>query len=77
MCVCVFSEQVLWLPSDLRALVQEMDPELQQTSGSRLPLDELQSNNIVKLNLHYSSMSAKLVRCVCVRGLSISLRFTQ
>ncbi|AWO99708.1 putative glycerophosphodiester phosphodiesterase domain-containing protein 5-like [Scophthalmus maximus] len=55
------SSQVLWLPSDLRALVQETDPELQQTSGSRLPLDELQSNNIVKLNLHYTSMSAELV----------------
>ncbi|XP_040907067.1 glycerophosphodiester phosphodiesterase domain-containing protein 5-like [Toxotes jaculatrix] len=55
------SSQVLWLPSDLRALVQEIDPELQQTSGSRLPLEELQSNHIIKLNLHYSSMSAELV----------------
>ncbi|XP_029375528.1 glycerophosphodiester phosphodiesterase domain-containing protein 5 [Echeneis naucrates] len=55
------SSQVLWLPSDLRDLVQEIDPELQQTSGSRLPLEELQSNNIVKLNLHYSSMSAELI----------------
>lgn len=61
--------QVLWLPSDLRSLVQEMDPELQQTSGSGLPLEELQSNHIVKLNLHYSSMSPELVRsvCLCVR----------
>ncbi|KAM4545585.1 glycerophosphodiester phosphodiesterase domain-containing protein 5-like [Odontesthes bonariensis] len=58
----IHSSQVLWLPSDLRALVQEMDPELQQTSGSRLPLEELQSNHIVKLNLHYSSMSAELIR---------------
>ncbi|XP_053187900.1 glycerophosphodiester phosphodiesterase domain-containing protein 5-like [Scomber japonicus] len=55
------SSQVLWLPSDLRALVQELDPELQQTSGSQLPLEELQSNHIVKLNLHYSSMSTELV----------------
>lgn len=55
------SSQVLWLPSDLRYLVQELDPELQQTSGSRLPLEELQSQNIVKLNLHYSSMSARLI----------------
>ncbi|XP_042372705.1 glycerophosphodiester phosphodiesterase domain-containing protein 5-like [Plectropomus leopardus] len=52
--------QVLWLPSDLRALVQEIDPDLQQTSGSRLPLEELQSSHIVKLNLHYSSMSTEL-----------------
>lgn len=66
MFVCVFvwtlSHQVLWLPSDLRALVQEIDPELQQTAGSPLPLEELQSNHIVKLNLHYSSMSAELTR---------------
>ncbi|XP_023118838.2 glycerophosphodiester phosphodiesterase domain-containing protein 5-like [Amphiprion ocellaris] len=57
----IWSSQVLWLPSDLRYLVQELDPELQQTSGSRLPLEELQSQNIVKLNLHYSSMSARLI----------------
>uniref|UniRef100_A0A7N5ZTF4 GP-PDE domain-containing protein n=1 Tax=Anabas testudineus TaxID=64144 RepID=A0A7N5ZTF4_ANATE len=55
------SSQVLWLPSDLRALVQEMDPELQQTSGSRLPLEELHTEHIVKLNLHYSSMSPELI----------------
>ncbi|KAG7265492.1 hypothetical protein CRUP_003581, partial [Coryphaenoides rupestris] len=41
------SQQVLWLPSELRALVQEMDPELQQTS-SRLPLEELRRKRIVK-----------------------------
>uniref|UniRef100_A0A3B4FX59 Glycerophosphodiester phosphodiesterase domain-containing protein 5-like n=1 Tax=Pundamilia nyererei TaxID=303518 RepID=A0A3B4FX59_9CICH len=52
----IHSSQVLWLPSNLRALVQELDPELQQTSGSRLPLEELQSNHIVKLNLDYTSM---------------------
>ncbi|XP_070699360.1 glycerophosphodiester phosphodiesterase domain-containing protein 5-like [Pempheris klunzingeri] len=57
----IHSSQVLWLPSDLRSLVQEIDPELQQTSGSRLPLEELQSNHIVKLNLHYSSMSSELI----------------
>ncbi|KAM3842173.1 glycerophosphodiester phosphodiesterase domain-containing protein 5-like, partial [Diretmus argenteus] len=57
----IHSFQVLWLPSDLRTLVQEMDPELQQTSGSRLPLEELQSNHIVKLNLHYSVMSTELI----------------
>lgn len=55
---------MLWLPSDLRYLVQQLDPELQQTSGSQLSLVELQRNNIVKLNLEYSSMSAELVRCV-------------
>ncbi|XP_060942139.1 glycerophosphodiester phosphodiesterase domain-containing protein 5-like [Limanda limanda] len=55
------SSQVLWLPSELRSVVNEFDPELQQTSGSRLPLEELQSNNVVKLNLDYTSMSAELV----------------
>lgn len=57
----IHSNQVLWLPPELRALVQEMDPDLQQTSGSRLPLEELQQNHIVKLNLHYSSMSTQLI----------------
>lgn len=69
----ILSSQVLWLPSDLRALVQEMDPELQQTSGSRLPLEELQSNNIVKLNLHYSSMSSMLVREYAAVNISTNL----
>ncbi|XP_076017530.1 glycerophosphodiester phosphodiesterase domain-containing protein 5-like [Genypterus blacodes] len=55
------SSQVLWLPSDFRDLVLDMDPELQQTAGSLFPLEELQKFNIVKLNLHYSSMSAKLI----------------
>ncbi|XP_028277355.1 glycerophosphodiester phosphodiesterase domain-containing protein 5 [Parambassis ranga] len=55
------SSQVLWLPSDLRSLVHDLDPDLQQTSGSQLPLEELKSKHIVKLNLHYSSMSAELI----------------
>lgn len=62
------SSQVLWLPFALRPLVLEMDPELQQTSGSQLPLEELQRYNIVKVNLHYSEMSAELIsshlRCI-------------
>uniref|UniRef100_A0A3P8WBK9 Glycerophosphodiester phosphodiesterase domain-containing protein 5-like n=1 Tax=Cynoglossus semilaevis TaxID=244447 RepID=A0A3P8WBK9_CYNSE len=57
----ILSSQVLWLPSDLRSLVQETDPELQQTSGSRLPLEVLQRNHIVKVNLRYSDVSARLV----------------
>ena len=64
LCVCVC--QVLWLPPDLRSLVQKMDPDLQQTSGSWSPVEELQQNHIVQLNLHYSSMSTEMIRCVCV-----------
>ncbi|KAM8897685.1 LOW QUALITY PROTEIN: glycerophosphodiester phosphodiesterase domain-containing protein 5-like [Spinachia spinachia] len=56
------SSQVLWLPSDLRSVVQDLDPELQQTSGSRLPVEELQRSGIVALNLHYSAMSPRLTR---------------
>ena len=61
-CVCVRTRvaQVLWLPPDLRAVVQEIDPELQQTS-SRLPLEELRRNRIVKANLHYRDMSTELI----------------
>ncbi|XP_041808296.1 glycerophosphodiester phosphodiesterase domain-containing protein 5-like isoform X3 [Chelmon rostratus] len=69
----IHSSQVLWLPSDLRALVQEMDPELQQTSGSRLPLEELQRNHIVKLNLHYSAMSTELISEYAAVNISTNL----
>ncbi|KAM8835798.1 glycerophosphodiester phosphodiesterase domain-containing protein 5 isoform 2-T4 [Synchiropus picturatus] len=55
------SEQVLWLPSHLRPLVQQMDPDLQQTTGSLLSPEQIQENNIVRLNLHYRHMSASLV----------------
>ncbi|KAL6469966.1 hypothetical protein MHYP_G00210850 [Metynnis hypsauchen] len=53
----IHSNQVLWLPTELRELVQEIDPELQQTSGNLAPVEELQQNSIVRLNLHYSTMS--------------------
>ncbi|TTI30671.1 Glycerophosphodiester phosphodiesterase domain-containing protein 5 [Bagarius yarrelli] len=33
---------------------QKLDPDLQQTSGSQASIEELQENNIVRLNLHYS-----------------------
>lgn len=67
------SSQVLWLPSHLRPLVQETDPDLQQTSGSQLPLEELQSNNIVKLNLDYSAVSPTLVREYSSVNISVNL----
>ncbi|MED6294741.1 hypothetical protein CHARACLAT_024226 [Characodon lateralis] len=67
------SSQVLWLPSDLRSLVHQMDPDLQQTSGSRLPLEELQHNNIVKLNLPYSFMSADLISEYAAVNISTNL----
>ncbi|KAJ8386621.1 hypothetical protein AAFF_G00168530 [Aldrovandia affinis] len=55
------SSQVLWLPWELRDLVQELDPALQQTSGRRASIEELQENHIVKLNLHYSFMSQEQI----------------
>ncbi|KAM3601932.1 uncharacterized protein V6R79_021469 [Siganus canaliculatus] len=67
------SSQVLWLPSDLRSLVQKLDPDLQQTSGSQLPLEELQRNHIVRLNLHYSSMSSELVSRYAAVNVSTNL----
>ncbi|KAM9846479.1 glycerophosphodiester phosphodiesterase domain-containing protein 5 [Aulostomus maculatus] len=69
----IHSSQVLWLPSHLRALVQELDPDLQQTSGTRLPLEELQSSRIVRLNLHYSSMSPELIRRYAAVNISTNL----
>uniref|UniRef100_A0A672PQJ2 Glycerophosphodiester phosphodiesterase domain containing 4a n=1 Tax=Sinocyclocheilus grahami TaxID=75366 RepID=A0A672PQJ2_SINGR len=56
------SSKVLWLPADQRSLVQELDPELQQTSGDHASLEELQEEHIVRLNLHYSYMSQEQIR---------------
>ncbi|XP_027886281.1 glycerophosphodiester phosphodiesterase domain-containing protein 5-like isoform X2 [Xiphophorus couchianus] len=67
------SSQVLWLPSDQRSWVHQSDPGLQQTSGTRLPLEELQRNNIVRLNLPYSSMSAELTREYSAVNISTNL----
>ncbi|KAM9333238.1 glycerophosphodiester phosphodiesterase domain-containing protein 5 isoform 2-T3 [Pholidichthys leucotaenia] len=69
----IHSSQVLWLPSHLRSLVQEFDPDLQQTSSSQLPLEELQSNSIIRLNLHYSSMSAELISEYAAVNISTNL----
>ncbi|KAK1785160.1 hypothetical protein P4O66_018571, partial [Electrophorus voltai] len=57
----ISSGQVLWLPADQRELVQELDPELQQTSGGQASVEELQEEHIVRLNLHYSSMSQEQI----------------
>ncbi|KAJ8410798.1 hypothetical protein AAFF_G00187550 [Aldrovandia affinis] len=56
------SSQVLWLPAERRDLVQELDPALQQTSGFKASIEELQENHVVRLNLHYSSMSQEQIR---------------
>lgn len=54
----------MWLPADQRSLVQELDPELQQTSGDHASIEELQEEHIVRLNLHYSYMSQEQIRYV-------------
>ncbi|XP_055370148.1 glycerophosphodiester phosphodiesterase domain-containing protein 5 [Betta splendens] len=55
------SSQVLWLPSDDRALVQAADPDLQQTSGDKASIQELTDARITRLNLHYSAMSQQQI----------------
>ncbi|CAB1316641.1 unnamed protein product [Coregonus sp. 'balchen'] len=65
--------EVLWLPPDLRSLVQQMDPDLQHTLGSRAPVEELQQNHIVQLNLHYSSMSTEMISEYAAANISINL----
>nr|XP_029483139.1 glycerophosphodiester phosphodiesterase domain-containing protein 5-like isoform X3 [Oncorhynchus nerka] len=69
----IHSHQVLWLPPDLRSLVQKMDPDLQQTSGSWSPVEELQQNHIVQLNLHYSSMSTEMISEYAAANISTNL----
>ncbi|CAL8268106.1 unnamed protein product [Merluccius merluccius] len=66
------SQQVLWLPQDQRALVQQMDPELQQTSGRR-PLEELRRNCIVKVNMNYRDLSTELIRKYAAANITTNL----
>nr|XP_046182479.1 glycerophosphodiester phosphodiesterase domain-containing protein 5-like isoform X4 [Oncorhynchus gorbuscha] len=69
----IHSHQVLWLPSDLRSLVQQLDPDLQHTSASRAPVEELHQNHIVQLNLHYSSMSTEMIIEYAAANISTNL----
>ncbi|KAL0973107.1 hypothetical protein UPYG_G00199050 [Umbra pygmaea] len=55
------SSQVLWLPSEQREKIDQMDPELQQTAGQTASIEELQNSHITTLNLHYSTMSAQRI----------------
>ncbi|XP_054610114.1 glycerophosphodiester phosphodiesterase domain-containing protein 5-like [Dunckerocampus dactyliophorus] len=65
--------QVLWLPPELRSEVVDMDLGLQQTSGTELPLWELHKNHIVKLNLHYTSLSAQRISAYAAMKISTNL----
>ncbi|XP_055030331.2 glycerophosphodiester phosphodiesterase domain-containing protein 5 isoform X1 [Misgurnus anguillicaudatus] len=67
------SSQVLWLPSDQRSLVQDLDPDLQQTSGDHASIEELQEEHIVRLNLHYSYMSQEQIRKYASVNISTNL----
>ncbi|XP_051956561.1 glycerophosphodiester phosphodiesterase domain-containing protein 5 isoform X2 [Xyrauchen texanus] len=69
----IHSSQVLWLPPEFREFVQETDPELQQTTNGHAPVEDLQLRNIVKLNIHYSSMSEKDIRKYAAANISINL----
>ncbi|KAM4627708.1 glycerophosphodiester phosphodiesterase domain-containing protein 5-like [Polymixia lowei] len=55
------SSQVLWLPSEHREVVQAGDPDLQQMSGEKSSIQELEHQHISRLNLHYSSMSEQQI----------------
>ncbi|XP_051952708.1 glycerophosphodiester phosphodiesterase domain-containing protein 5-like isoform X2 [Xyrauchen texanus] len=67
------SSQVLWLLADQRSVVQELDPELQQTSGDQAPIEELQEEHIVRLNLHYSYISQEQIRKYASVNISTNL----
>jgi len=43
---------VLWLPADQRSVVQELDPELQQTSGDHASIEELQEEVALQEKSH-------------------------
>ncbi|XP_016381728.1 glycerophosphodiester phosphodiesterase domain-containing protein 5 isoform X2 [Sinocyclocheilus rhinocerous] len=69
----IHSSQVLWLPPELREFVQEIDPELQQTTAELAPVEELQLRHISRLNIHYSSMSEKEIRKYAAANISTNL----
>ncbi|KAI7795994.1 glycerophosphodiester phosphodiesterase domain-containing protein 5 [Triplophysa rosa] len=69
----IHSSQVLWLPSELREFVHDIDPMLQQTSNDQAAVKDLQLRNIVKLNIHYSSMSEKDIRNYAAANISTNL----
>ncbi|RXM95638.1 Glycerophosphodiester phosphodiesterase domain-containing protein 5 [Acipenser ruthenus] len=64
---------VLWLPNVERSLVQDLIPGMQQTSEEQASIEKLQENNIVKLNLHYSQMSAKQIRKYAAANITTNL----
>ncbi|XP_074837294.1 glycerophosphodiester phosphodiesterase domain-containing protein 5-like [Carettochelys insculpta] len=53
---------VLWLHNSMRSFVQSVIPGFQHTAGFKAPVDDLQKDNIVKLNLAYSAMSSEDIR---------------
>ncbi|XP_040513529.1 glycerophosphodiester phosphodiesterase domain-containing protein 5 isoform X1 [Gallus gallus] len=53
---------VLWLENDMRSFVQSVAPGFQQTMGSKAPVEDLLTDNIVKLNLAYTEMSSEDIR---------------
>uniref|UniRef100_A0A8C7FGM7 Glycerophosphodiester phosphodiesterase domain containing 4 n=1 Tax=Oncorhynchus kisutch TaxID=8019 RepID=A0A8C7FGM7_ONCKI len=67
------SSQVLWLPSDQRGEIQQVDPELQQTAGQTASIQELQDNHITSLNLHYSTMSLQHISKYRSVNISVNL----
>ncbi|XP_077089178.1 glycerophosphodiester phosphodiesterase domain-containing protein 5 isoform X1 [Siphateles boraxobius] len=69
----IHSSQVLWLPPELREFVQEIDPDLQQTTGEQAPVEDLQLRHIARLNIHYSSMSEKEIRKYSAANISTNL----
>ncbi|CAB1348883.1 unnamed protein product [Coregonus sp. 'balchen'] len=65
--------RVLWLPSDQREEIQQVDPELQQTAGQTASIQELQNNHITTLNLHYSTMSLQHISKYRSVNISVNL----
>ncbi|XP_053564664.1 glycerophosphodiester phosphodiesterase domain-containing protein 4 isoform X2 [Bombina bombina] len=64
---------VLWLPNDMRQHVHSVAPEFKQTLSIKAPVEELLSNNIVKLNLPYSEMSQDDIRMYAAAKITTNL----
>uniref|UniRef100_UPI00398F63BE glycerophosphodiester phosphodiesterase domain-containing protein 5 isoform X2 n=1 Tax=Pristiophorus japonicus TaxID=55135 RepID=UPI00398F63BE len=65
--------QILWLPNSMRLNVQQTMPGFVHIYGGKKPIEELQSENIAKLNVRYSEISSNEIRMYAAANISTNL----
>uniref|UniRef100_A0A8C5RR93 GP-PDE domain-containing protein n=1 Tax=Laticauda laticaudata TaxID=8630 RepID=A0A8C5RR93_LATLA len=66
-------QQVMWLPSLDRHLVQEIAPGFQQTCGQKMDAQRLRDRGFQKLNLRYTQVTHEDIREYTSANLSVNL----